>query len=65
MLCIELGDDLVKSGNDKFSNYFRIKFEHARFEDHEISEGFYDIVLSTQAFHWIPQPVGFEKSAVS
>ena len=62
ILAIDPGKDLVAKGNRKFSET-SIRFETARFEDCVLPEGYYDVVYSAQAFHWIPQPAGFEKCA--
>lgn len=61
--CIDPGKDLVTLGNKKFEAYPNIRFECSRFEEYETVAGSYDLIISAQAFHWIPQPIGFEKCA--
>jgi len=60
ILCIEPGDDLVKIGNKRFEGR-SIRFETARFEDYDLPSRYYDVIFSAQAFHWVPQPIGYEK----
>lgn len=63
IFCIDPGENLVKNGRKKFSKLDNIKFEVARFEELDLAPKQYDVVFSAQAFHWIPQPVGYEKCA--
>ena len=62
ILCIEPGEDLVKIGNDKFKDD-TIEFKCSRFEHYDFSDQDWDVVLAAQAFHWVPQPQGYEKCA--
>jgi len=61
ILCVDPGENLVKNGRIKFSEYNKIKFEVARFEELNLLPKYYDVVFSAQSFHWIPQPIGYEK----
>ncbi|MGM1048824.1 MAG: class I SAM-dependent methyltransferase [Bacillota bacterium] len=61
--CIEPGPDLVERGTKKFANNRRVGFITARFEEYDLPQQQYDVIYSTQAFHWIPQPIGYEKCA--
>lgn len=63
ILCIEPGENLVRNGRIKFSEFENIKFEVGRFEEIDLPERQYDVIFSAQAFHWIPQPIGYEKCA--
>lgn len=63
VMCIEPGDKLVEMGKRKFVNYDNIKFTLARFEEYDVENNQYDLVFSAQAFHWVPQPIGFQKCA--
>ena len=60
--CIDPGKDLVKIGNGRFQNN-KIKFEAARFEEYDLPKQYYDAIFAAQAFHWVPQPIGYEKCA--
>lgn len=62
ILCIEPGEDLVRIGNERFEND-TIEFRLGRFEQVPLPEESFDLVFAAQSFHWIPQPLGFEKCA--
>ena len=62
ILCIDHGEDLVKIGNNRFSDN-KIRFKTVKFEECNLPRQYYDLVFSAQAFHWIPQPIGYEKCA--
>lgn len=62
-LCIDPGEQLVEVGRKKFANFNNIKFEAARFEEYPAEAAAFDVIFSAQAFHWIPQPIGFQKCA--
>lgn len=61
--CIEPGENLVRNGRIKFSEFDNVKFEVGRFEELDLQPKIYDVIFSAQAFHWIPQPIGYEKCA--
>ncbi|MHB1485762.1 MAG: class I SAM-dependent methyltransferase [Saccharofermentanales bacterium] len=61
--CIEPGVDLVKKGKARFKDK-NIKFTISRFEDYSAMPEYFDAIFSAQAFHWIPQPAGYEKCAI-
>lgn len=60
ILCIEPGEDLVRIGNERFKSE-TIEFCLGRFEQTKLPEERFDLVFAAQSFHWIPQPIGFEK----
>lgn len=62
ILCIEPGKDLAQKGNDRFSDD-SILFENARFEEYNLQKEYYDVIFAAQAFHWVPQPIGYERCA--
>lgn len=62
ILCIDPGVDLVNIGNAKFKGK-NIKFIASRFEDYSAPSEYFDAIFSAQAFHWVPQPVGYKKCA--
>jgi Methylase involved in ubiquinone/menaquinone biosynthesis len=64
MICIDPGEDLVKKGNDKFYDK-NIKFVVSRFEDYSVPNEYFDAIISAQAFHWVPKPLGFEKCSLA
>lgn len=59
--CIEPGENLVKNGQLKYKEYPNIKFERGRFEELELGNVKYDVIFAAQSFHWIPQPIGYQK----
>lgn len=61
--CIEPGKDLVAKGMIKFSDNPMIKYECTRFENYDAAKNFYDVIFAAQAFHWVPQPIGYIKCA--
>lgn len=61
--CIDPGEKLVERGNKNYQDYPNIKFERGRFEELEIEEGAYDLIYAAQAFHWVPQPIGYQNCA--
>jgi len=63
MLCIEPGVDMVEKGKAKFKDNKNIKFIVSRFEDYAEPPEYYDAVIAAQSFHWISQPIGYEKCA--
>jgi SAM-dependent methyltransferase len=64
MTCIEPGKDLVLEGKRKFKEK-NVRYYNCRFEEWEEKLGYYDFVISAQAFHWIPQPIGYRKCSNS
>lgn len=61
--CIEPGENLVKNGQIKFKHYSNIKFECGRFEELKQDNEKYDVIFAAQSFHWVPQPIGYQKCA--
>ncbi len=61
--CIEPGENLVKNGQIKYKEYSNIKFECGRFEELELASEKYEVIFAAQSFHWIPQPIGYQKCA--
>ena len=62
--CVEIGESLVQEGRKKFCKDKNITFECTRFEEMQDTGERYDAIMAAQSFHWIPQPVGFEKCAL-
>ena len=62
IICIEPGADLVEKGRKTFQDK-RVTFVNQRFEDYAEPYNYFDAIISAQAFHWIPQPQGYEKCA--
>jgi len=62
ILCIDPGADLTAIGNERFTNE-SIRFETARFEEYDLPAQAFDLIFAAQAFHWVPQPIGYERCA--
>jgi SAM-dependent methyltransferase len=60
LLCIEPGPQLAELGRQKHSDK-KVHFVTSRFEHWEGAEKDFDLIFSAQAFHWVPQPEGYEK----
>jgi SAM-dependent methyltransferase len=60
--CIEPGANLLAIAEKHFSDY-PVTFECARFEEWEETQTNFDLVMSAQAFHWVPEEIGYAKAA--
>jgi SAM-dependent methyltransferase len=63
MLCIEHGENLAAFAARKLHQFSRVEFETIAFEDWAERPNEFDLVISAQAFHWIPKEIGFAKVA--
>ncbi|MHC1695769.1 MAG: class I SAM-dependent methyltransferase [Eubacteriales bacterium] len=61
IVCIEPGVNSVEQGKVKFISNKNISFITSRFEDYNEPPEYFDAIISAQAFHWISQPLGYEK----
>lgn len=62
ILGIDPGEDLVRIGNERFQNE-SIRFVRGRFEEYDFEQKKFDVIYAAQSFHWVPQPIGYEKCA--
>ena len=60
MLCIEPGAELAAKGQERFKDK-NIKYIVSPFEDYAEQTEYFDAVIAGQAFHWVSQPIGYEK----
>jgi SAM-dependent methyltransferase len=65
MLCLELGDELAAVAARNCLLYPRVEIQNVSFEDWSLQRASFDLVISAQAFHWIPHEIGFPKSAAA
>jgi SAM-dependent methyltransferase len=63
ILCIEPGQNLVSVAAQALKNYPRVEFEAVAFEEWHEHPGEFALVMSAQAFHWIPKAIGYAKAA--
>jgi protein-L-isoaspartate O-methyltransferase len=61
--CIEPGRNLVDVAARNLADYPRVTFEVVTFEEWGVPPGEYDLILSAQAFHWIPREIAYTKTA--
>ena len=66
ILCIEPGENLARVAQKNLHAWPMVRWEITTFQDWRIQEdnppGF-DLVISGQAFHWVPRPEGFITAA--
>jgi len=63
IVCIEPGRNLVDIALQKLKGFPYVEFETVTFEDWDEGNMKFDLVISAQAFHWIPKEIGYEKTA--
>ena len=63
--CIEPGAKLVTVATRNLQDYPRVTFEITRFEEWQERPSAFDLVMSAQAFHWVPGKIGYPKAASS
>lgn len=63
MLCIEPGEDLIRVARQKVQAYPKVDFVRSTFEDWQGDGKPFDLVISGQAFHWIPPDLRYTKTA--
>jgi ubiquinone/menaquinone biosynthesis C-methylase UbiE len=62
-LCLEPGQNLIDVARKKLSAYPQVSFVRARFEEWANDQEPFDLVISAQAWHWVPEEVRYEKTA--
>jgi len=60
ILCIEPSANMAKKGSERFKDK-NIKYIVSPFEDYSEPPEYFDVIIAAQAFHWISQPIGYEK----
>ncbi len=63
ILCIEPGANLAAVAARNLKAYPAVRFEICRFEEWQETPESFDVIISAQAFHWVPKDVGFPKAA--
>lgn len=63
ILGIELGEQLAALAAKNCRAYPGIQILNCSFEDWELREAAFDLVVSADAFHWIPPEIGYPKIA--
>lgn len=60
ILGIDPGEDLVRIGNERFKHN-NVNFVKGRFEEYDFGQKKFDVIYAAQSFHWVLQPIGYEK----
>lgn len=60
--CVDPGAALVHRGNERLKGK-NVSFIVSRFENYAAPWSSFDAIISAQAFHWVPQPEGYQKCA--
>lgn len=63
ILCLEPGQNLIEVATKNLLSYPQVSFVRARFEEWDNDHGDFDLVISAQAYHWVPEEVRYEKTA--
>lgn len=63
ILCLEPGQNLIYVAARNLAAYPRVSFVNARFEEWDSHDEMFDLVISAQAYHWVPENVRYEKTA--
>jgi len=54
---------LVKIARQRLQAFPKVKFQVTAFEDWDNNGKLFDLVISAQAFHWVPQEIRYQKTA--
>ena len=63
ILCLEPGQNLIDVATKNLASFSNVSFVRSRFEEWRDDEEKFDLVISAQAYHWIPEEVRYEKTA--
>ncbi len=63
ILCLEPGQNLIDIAKAQLNDHPQVRFERSRFEEWEARQRKFDLLISAQAFHWVPLEVRFVKAA--
>jgi SAM-dependent methyltransferase len=63
ILCLDPGQKLIDMASRNLAAYPQVSFVKARFEEWEGDQDKFDLAISAQAYHWVPEEVRYEKTA--
>lgn len=63
ILCLEPGQNMIDIAARNLIDYPKVSFEKTRFEEWKGDQARFDLVISAQAYHWVPENVRYEKTA--
>jgi protein-L-isoaspartate O-methyltransferase len=61
--CLEPGKNLAKVAAENLQLFPAVTFENTTFEDWQLQEAKFDLVMSAQAIHWIPPEIVYPRAA--
>lgn len=61
VLCVELGGNLAAVAQRNLAGYPRVEVRTGGFEEYPLQEGYFDLVVSATAFHWLDPTVAYPK----
>lgn len=65
MLCLELGQQLASLTAEHCRPYPLVEVRNVSFEEWPVQGKTFDLVISAEAFHWIPPDIGYSKTATA
>jgi ubiquinone/menaquinone biosynthesis C-methylase UbiE len=63
LVCLEPGQNLLAIAAKNLAAYPQVTFVQTRFEDWESAQEKFNLVISAQAYHWVPENVRYVKTA--
>jgi protein-L-isoaspartate O-methyltransferase len=63
--CLEPGKNLATVAAKNLELFPAVTLEHVKFEDWQTQTAAFDLVMSAQAFHWIPAAIAYPKVATA
>ncbi len=63
ILCLEPGQNLIEVARKNLVSYPQVSFVRTRFEKWKCNQDKFDLVISAQAYHWVPEEVRYKKTA--
>ena len=63
ILGLDPGQKLIEVAAENLKSYAQVSFKRTRFEDWESGKAEFDLAISAQAFHWVPEEVRLAKTA--
>lgn len=65
MLCLELGANLAALTAEHCRPYPQVEVQNIAFEEWPLRRKAFDLVISAEAFHWIPPDIGYARAAAA
>lgn len=60
--CVEPGEKLCHLAEKKFADNKKIKIINSYYQDADLMDDHYDLIISATAFHWVPQDIKYKRS---